>query len=221
MGDAGSPSTERLSRLVSADHCALLIQEVQKGVVGPTSGFPALAAAVAAIGLIDQVAKVAASARGAGVRVVHCTAENLPGGFGANGNARLFEVARKVGMENLPGSDAVQPVDEVGPERGDVVLPRYHGLSPMSGSSLDQLLRNQGVTTLVVVGVSLNVAIPSLVFDAVNRGYRVVLVSDAVVATPVEYGPMIVANSLALVATVVTAGEVLAAWTTAPSPVLS
>jgi nicotinamidase-related amidase len=158
------------------------------------------------------VATVVRAARAAGVRVVHCTAENLPDGFGSNRNARVFAAARKAGMENAPGSESVRPVPEVGPEPGDVVLPRYHGLSPMTGSPLDSLLRNDGVTTVVIVGVSLNVAIPNLVFDAVNRSYQVVVVSDAVVGVPVEYGRQVLDHSLSLVATLASTEALVEAW---------
>jgi nicotinamidase-related amidase len=106
----------------------------------------------------------------------------------------------------------VTPVPELGPEPGDVVLPRYHGLSPMTGGPLDSLLRNEGVTTLVVVGVSLNVAIPNLVFDAVNRSYRVVVPTDAVAAVPLEYGDRVLRHSLGLVATLVTTDDLVEAW---------
>jgi nicotinamidase-related amidase len=216
--DDAHRKADRVSKLVEPERCALLIQEVQRGVVGPSSGFPALATAGVEIGLIDHVAKVASAARTAGVVVVHCTAENLPGGFGSNQNARLFAVARKAGMDNQPGSDPVLPVREVGPEPEDLVLPRYHGLSPMSGSPLDQLLRNGDIRTVVVTGVSLNVAIPNLVFDAVNHGYEVVVVTDAVAGTPVEYGEMVLANSLSLVATLVTSDELVSAWMQGLSP---
>jgi len=202
----------RLAELLVPPTSALLVQEMQQGVVGTRSGLPALAEAGAGIGLIDQVTAVVKAARTAGVTVVHCTAENLPGGFGVNRNARVFAAARKAGMENAPGSELVRPVPELGPEPGDVILPRYHGLSPMTGSSLDTLLRNQGVATVVVIGVSLNVAIPNLVFDAVNRSYQVVVVSDAVVGVPVDYGLQVLANTLSLVATLASTDEVVEAW---------
>lgn len=208
---------DRLAQLVNPPASALLVQEMQPGVVGSASGLPALAEAGASVGLIEGVATVVKAARAAGVRVVHCTAENLPGGFGGNRNARVFVAARQAGMENVPGSDSVRPIPEVGPEAGDVVLPRYHGLSPMTGSPLDNLLRNDGVTTVVVVGVSLNVAIPNLVFDAVNRSYQVVVVSDAVVGVPVEYGQQVLAHTLSLVATLASAAEVVEAWASAGS----
>jgi nicotinamidase-related amidase len=211
--DPARRKADRLAQLVTPATSAVLIQEMQQGVVGTASGLPALAEAGASIGLIEKVAAVVQAARAAGVRVVHCTAENLPGEFGVNQNARVFGAARKAGLENAPGSESVRPVPDVGPELGDVVLPRYHGLSPMTGSPLDSLLRNDGVTTVVVVGVSLNVAIPNLVFDAVNRSYQVVVVSDAVVGIPVEYGDQVLVHTLSLVATVASTDEVVEAWT--------
>ena len=121
-------------------------------------------------------------------------------------------MARRLGLENRPGSESVRPIPELGPEPEDLVLPRYHGLSPMSGSALDSLLRNSGITTVVVIGVSLNIAIPNLVFDAVNRSYQVVVVSDAVAGTPVEFGNQVIEHSLALVATIVSTDQLVAAW---------
>src|ERR1700691_1476225 len=99
----------------------------------------------------------------AGVRVVHCTAERLDAGFGSNHNARLFSAARSLGAIDEAGSAPVPPAAGLFHE-GDIVLPRLHGLSPLTGTQLDPLLRNAGITTLVVAGVSLNVAIPNLVF---------------------------------------------------------
>ncbi len=128
-----------------------------------------------------------------------------------NHNARLFEGARRAGAEHAPGSDAVQPVPGLHAP-GDVVLPRYHGLSPLTGGPLDSLLRNDGVGTIVVAGVSLNLAIPNVVFDAVNRSYQVVVVRDAVAGTPAEYGTQVLDHSLSLVATLATTDELVAAW---------
>ncbi len=202
-----------LGELVAAEHTALVLQEAQSGIIGPESSLPDLAQSVAQSGMVARLVRVASAARAGGVRVVHCTAENLPGEFGANRNARLFVMARRAGADNVPGSPAVAPLPELGPEAGDVVLPRYHGLSPMTGAPLDSLLRNEGVTTVVVAGVSLNVAIPNLVFDAVNRSYQVVVPTDAVAAVPVEYGSQILRHSIGLVATLVSTDDLVAAWT--------
>ena len=188
-----------------------MLQEVQNGVVGGASKFPELAEAAAAVGVIPNAARLAVAARLAGAPVVHATAENLPGGFGENRNARLFAAARRAGAENARGSDSVHPVAELDPN-GDLVLPRYHGLSPLTGGPLDSLLRNAGVSTMVVAGVSLNVAIPNLVFDAINRAYQVVVVVDAVAGIPLEYGAEVLQHSLGLLATLATTDDVIAAW---------
>jgi nicotinamidase-related amidase len=74
------------------------------------------------------------------------------------------------------------------------------------------VLRNSGVGVLIVMGVSLNVAIPNLVFDAVNRSYQVVLVSDAVGGVPREYGAQMMEHTLSLVCTIASSEQVVNAW---------
>jgi nicotinamidase-related amidase len=196
---------------IPADGTALVLQELQNGVVGPETVFPDLARAAAETGIIDNAARLAEAARRRGIPVIHATAANLPDGFGANHNARLFAAARKAGAHNAADSTSVRPVESLCAP-GDLVLPRYHGLSPMADGQLDALLRNSGISSLVVVGVSLNVAIPNLVFDAVNRAYRVVVPTDAVAGVPAEYGRQVLDNCLALIATLTSTSAVISAW---------
>ena len=85
----------------------------------------------------------------------------------------------------------------------------------MTGGPLDSLLRNSGITTVVVAGVSLNVAIPNLVFDSVNRSYQVIVVADAVAGTPREYGDQVIEHCLRLLATMASTEEVMKAWSVA------
>jgi biuret amidohydrolase len=211
-GHEADPAGKRLRKLLLPDRCAVLVQELQEGVVGPISRLSALAEVVHESSLVPHAAKVLGGARRVGVAVIHCIAENLPQGLGRNTNARLFVAAHELGMDKQPGSDSVRPVGELGPFDTDIVLPRLHGLSPLSGSSLDSLRRNRGVRTLVVMGVSLNVAIPNLVFDAVNRSYQVVLVSDAVAGVPREYGAQMIEHTLSLVCTIASSEEIVDAW---------
>jgi len=83
---------------------------------------------------------------------------------------------------------------------------------PDGGTDLDPVLRNLGVTTIVATGVSLNVAIPDLVMDAVNAGYEVVLPRDAVAGVPADYAAALIDNTLALLATVTTTDASIEAW---------
>ncbi len=201
-----------LQALVAPGHTALVLQEVQNGTVGEPSALPVLAAEAAKVGLVDNCARLARAARAVGVQVVHCTAHTRDDGRGANRNARLFMGVRKSPVRLTPGSAAVQPPDEIGVDPDDLVLPRYHGIGPMSGTELDPILRNFGATTIVGVGVSLNVGMQNFAFDAVNLGYQFVMPRDAVAGIPAEYGVQVLENTLSLVATLTTTDDVVAAW---------
>jgi nicotinamidase-related amidase len=100
----------------------------------------------------------------------------------------------------------------VGVEPSDFVMARLHGLSPLAGTSLDAVLRNMGITTIVATGVSVNVALTGLTFDAVNLGYQLVLVRDATAGVGNDFVDALYENTLSLLATVTTADEVIAAW---------
>jgi biuret amidohydrolase len=201
-----------LTDLVAPAHTALVLQEVQNGVVGSPSVLPALAEAAAAVGLVDNCARLAVAARAAGIPVFHCTAETRDDGRGANHNARLFLGVSKAPVHLSPGSDAVRVPEAIGVAPEDIVLPRHHGLGPMTGTQLDSMLRNLGVTTIVGVGVSVNIGMTNFAFDAVNRGYQMVMPRDAVAGVPAEYAEAVLANTLHLVAVLTTTTDVLAAW---------
>jgi nicotinamidase-related amidase len=207
-----------LLELVAPAHTALVLQEMQEGVVGGDSALPELAAEVARVGLVGTCARLAHAARAAGVQVVHCTAENRADFRGANRNGRLFASIRRAPVQLLPGSVAAQPVAAIGVHPDDLVLPRGHGLSPMLGTHLDVTLRNCGVTTIVAVGISLNLALTNLALDAVNLGYQVVIPRDGAVAVPAEYAEQVLTHTLGMVTTVTTAADVVAAWSNGPAP---
>ena len=200
-----------LAALVDPTHTAIVTSEVQNGVVGRRSALPVLAQAAAAE-MLPNLARLLPVARAAGVQIVHCTAYRRADGRGANTNARLFMGVRKSPVALLPGTPEVEVVPELGPEADDLVLTRTHGLDPMAGTDLDPVLRNLGVTTIVVTGVSVNVAVTNLVMDAVNLGYDVVLPRDAVCGIPREYADAVIDNTLSLLATLTTADELVALW---------
>lgn len=202
--------TVALADLVSSWRTAVVTSEIQNGVVGDDAALPELAAA--ARPMLPTVARLVRSARSAGVEVVHGTFERRADGKGANTNARLFHGVDKSPVKLLPGSPATQVVAEVGVTPTDLVIPRTHGLNPMAGTELDPVLRNLGVSTIVVAGVSVNVAITNLVMDAVNRGYNVVLPRDAVCGVPAAYADAVIDNTLSLLATVTTVDELAAVW---------
>jgi nicotinamidase-related amidase len=201
-----------LAELVDPAHTAVVTSEVQQGVVGERSALPSLAEAAAP--MIERLAVLCAAARTARVSVVHATASRRADGAGSNANARLFLAVRKSPVTLLPGLPETRVVPALGPEPSDLLLTRLHGLSPMAGTDLDPILRNLGVRTIVVTGVSVNIAVTNLVMDAVNLGYQVVLPRDAVCGIPADYADAVIDHTLAVLATVTTVDDVIAAWST-------
>ena len=202
--------TVNLSQLVAPAHTAVVTQECQGAVVGPAAGLAELANE-ARRQAIPNIVRLLPPARAAGVRIVHCLVQRRADGLGANHNAKLFAIGRGQ-VDIAPGSAGATLLPELGPEPSDLVLTRWHGVGPMGGTDLDAVLRNLGVTTIVAVGVSLNVAIPNLVMDAVNAAYRVVVPRDAVAGIPADYGAAVIANTLSLLATVTTTDVLIETW---------
>ncbi|MBV7247323.1 cysteine hydrolase [Streptomyces sp. MW-W600-10] len=205
-------SQERLTALLDPATTVLLTVECQQGVVGPDSALPELAAAARSSGALDHVARLVAAAHESGVQVMHAIAESRPDGRGGNRNARLFRAAARLPVQQHTGTTAVRVAPPIEVADEDLVVRRLHGLSPLAGTDVDPLLRNLGCRTLVITGVSANIAIPNAVFDAVNLGYTAVVPADAIAGVPAEYTPAMVRNTLALVATVTTTDAVLGSW---------
>jgi nicotinamidase-related amidase len=199
-----------LRRLVAPAHTALVTQELQRGVMGDLSQLPELAAEAGKV--LPNMAGLVRAARAARVAIVHCTAEQRADGRGGNRNARIFQYMAKTPLRLVRGSAAAAIVPEIEVHDSDLVFSRLHGLSPFQGTELDYVLRNLGVTTIVAVGVSVNVAIQNFAFDAVNSGYQMVIPRDAVAGFPREYVEQVFTNTLGAVTALVTSDDLRSAW---------
>jgi biuret amidohydrolase len=214
-----NPTTKReafLRSTLDPASTAVLTMELQEGVVGPDAMMQALVAEVQRSGMLGVVRRVCDAARDAGARVVHCTAVSRVDGAGSSVNCKIFALNDRMRREQgatptdlgTPGAELVAGLADP----RDVMVPRLHGMTPFMSTSLDQILRNLGVRTVVATGVSVNLGVMGMVMSAVDLGYQVVLVRDAVAGVPVEYAQAVIENSLSLLATVVTSDELLVAW---------
>ena len=210
MGAMLAAVAVQLVDLVAPAHTVLVTQECQNGIIGPEAVLPQLAEIA---GPMKQAAgRVAAGARAAGITVVHCLAWHRADGKAVSNNARMLVAPRKLGMLLVPGSVEADVIPEIGVEDADIVLGRYHGLGPMGGTELDMLRRNLGATTIIGVGVSVNVGMLSLGLDAVNHGYQFVLPRDAVAGVPEAYCDDVIEHTFKNIGTVTDVEAILAAW---------
>lgn len=188
---------------------AVVTNECQQGAIGDDALWPPLAEAARPIR--PALGRLVAGARAAGVAVAHCVAVRRADLRAVSTNAPLLEVsARRASL--VEGTPAAALIDELGPEPSDLVFRKTHGLASLRTTGADSALRNLGVDTVVLAGVSLNVAIPALAFEAVNLGYRVIVARDAVAGVPSDYAAAVLDRSLSLVATLSTVDELIERW---------
>ena len=208
---------ERLRAILEPSTTAVLTMELQNGVVGQGAMFGALVDELRRAGTLDTVRRLCDGARHAGARVVHCTVAARPDGAGSTENCKIFAMSAKQRREHgstatdigTPGAELVPGLEDP----RDIVVPRMHGMTPFTSTSLDQILRNLGVRTVVATGVSVNLGVFGMALTALDLGYQVVIPTDAVAGVPRDYADAVLEHSLSLISTLTTTDELLALWT--------
>lgn len=199
-----------LTAFLEPARCAILVFECQENVIGAGSRIPGLVAAVKARGIVANIARLLQSARGAGAHRFFCTAEMRSDDLG-RARTPLHDRTRRSPQPAGDDSDS-SVVRELGPEKGDVVLPRSHGMSAFYNTSLDPCLRDLEIRTVIPVGVSLNIGLIGTTIEAVNHGYRVVFPEDCAAGDPPEYGDQVLRYAIRNLAYVTTSQRIAEAW---------
>jgi nicotinamidase-related amidase len=190
------------------DTTAVVCVECQNGVLGPDSVLPALAADSA--DLLNNVRRLLDAAREFGARVVHATYEGNLGGH-PTGTARLWRALGPATADWAPGSAETSVVAEL-LAPSDLVLPRHHGLFPTLDSELLPVLKGFGVDTVVLVGVSLNLAITHTAGHTTQAGFELVVPRDAVGGTPASYAEQVLNNTIAVLGRLTTVDQLIGEW---------
>ncbi|MFI0961301.1 isochorismatase family cysteine hydrolase [Streptomyces sp. NPDC021080] len=192
------------------ESAALVIHECQNGMVSPAIASNAgLAANAAGRGVVARIAALAGVCRELGVPVVHSTIEPRPDGVGSDSSCLLLGALMKKGQV-VAGKPAAEIHPDLAPQPGDIRIRRVHGLTPFHGTELEAYLRERGVRTVVLAGVSSDVGIPGAALEAVNRGFRVVVPEDCIAGSSQDAHDWQVAHTLPLLATVGSADAVAA-----------
>jgi nicotinamidase-related amidase len=209
----GGPGLERASEgLRGEQHAttAVLFVECQNGLLGANSVMRTIAEGARA--QIAAMGRLARGARAAGAWVVHLTYAPLAGNRSSNRRPPLLARLQPALDDWHPDHEAVQPIPEIGVGPDDLVLQRHTGLSPTYGTETYKLLRNIGVETVVLAGISVNVAIPVVATEATDEDFDVVIASDAVAGAPAEHVASMLRHTLPFIATMRTVDELLSAW---------
>jgi nicotinamidase-related amidase len=142
-----------------------------------------------------------------GAHVVHATYEGTLGTHPV-GTARLWRALTPATANWAPGAPETQVIPELLAD-SDFVVPRRHGLFPTVDTELIPMLRSIGVDTVVLAGVSLNLALPHTAGHLTQAGFRVVIPRDAVGGTPAAYAEQVLDHTMSVLGKVTTVDELV------------
>jgi nicotinamidase-related amidase len=202
-----------LTPYVNPATTAVIALEVQENLLLPDKAMiPGVAAHASSIGLIPTLAGLLASARRVRAHVVYVTDERRPDGLGGADN---LMVNRSITSDRPnPGHGPI--VAELTPHPQDIWIKREHGMTGFFTTPLDAYLRNLGITTVIVTGVSANIAVNGTSIEAMNRGYRVIVPNDGIAGDPPEYVEMLLRYTLRNVAMIAPVSSITAYWDSLP-----
>ncbi len=165
---AGLPAAELPA--VDPGRTALLVMDYQNAIVDSLAGADAL---------LERAAEAIATVRGHGVHVgyvrVAFTDADLAA-VPATSSMGAAVAARGRALHSDAPTTAIH--SRVAPEPGDIIV-RKTRVGAFSTTDLEQQLRQRGVDTLILAGISTSGVLLSTVRDAADRDYRLFVLADA------------------------------------------
>ena len=171
---------------------AVLAIDTHRGHLDPEIATMPVAADIAAV-VVQASARLIEHTRAAGIptaylvmhnRVVNGRSEYLRNPFWAaveDVRASLTpDLPSTISGHNLVASPQTEVMPELAPGPGDVVITAKHRLSSFLDTDLDSWLRALGTETLLLIGINTNTCVQCAAFEAMNRDYAAVVVSDCV-----------------------------------------
>ena len=153
-----------LQKVLQPSQSALLVWDVQNmlvdGIFNKTE-------------FLEKTTRLIDAARGHSIPVFFSKITPLPERF--ESPVRKLFMRKSVGLNFSPhGLElAIRPAED------DVVIPK-HTTSIFTGTHFGQMLRNAGLTTLILAGIATEIGVESSARDAFNLGFFPVIAADAV-----------------------------------------
>ena len=167
------------------DHTALLIIDMQRDFLEPGGFGAALGNDVSLLrAAVEPCRAVLAAARKAGITVIHTREGHRPDLSDAprlkveRGDPALrIGAAGPMGRILVRGEPGHDIIPELYPAPGEPVIDKP-GKGAFCQTDLELILRNRGIETLLVCGVTTEVCVNTTVREANDRGFRCIVLSD-------------------------------------------
>jgi maleamate amidohydrolase len=151
---------------------ALLMIDFMQGYTQP--GAPLFAPGV--VSAVAESVELLASARQHGIAVVHTNIRYHPGHFADGG---MWVKKAPVMKDMVEGNPLAAFCEEVLPQPEEVVISKQYA-SSFFGTSLASMLHAMGIDTVVLAGCSTSGCIRATAVDAVQHGFRTIVVRECV-----------------------------------------
>lgn len=189
---------------------ALVVVDMQNDFCSPGGYLDKLGADLTAVEpTARQIARLLDSARSAGVKVVH-----IQSWFdGKYLNRPMLERLERFNIEPycVSGSWGADFIDDLRPLEGEEVVVK-HTYSAFQKTRLDDVLRDAGISTVVLCGTATNNCVDGTGRDAFYAGYHVVLAPDAACAPTAALHEHAIATAKHAYAVIAEVAEIEAAW---------
>ena len=166
---------QRLEEVCGPQHMALLVYDMQAGIV---------ARVLDSERIVANVSRVVAAARQRGIRIFFSRHLSLP-----NRAAGVSQLRTAMAWQRKDRAEDTRPafprdspqsriIPEIDPMEDEVIFDKL-GMSFFVGTPLEMALRDCGILAVTIVGVVLEVGIEPTLRHAADLGFLPVLVSDA------------------------------------------
>ncbi len=123
--------------------------------------------------IVPNIRRLQDAFRGAQLEVIHVRIASMTSDGRDRGPSH-----KKLGYVAAPGSSNAEILPELAPAGDELVFNKTAG-SVFCATNIEYVLRNLGITTLVVTGIVTTGCVHTAVTDAADRGFHVILVEDS------------------------------------------
>jgi nicotinamidase-related amidase len=142
--------------------------------------WPQLKDVIEAVGTLPNMRRVLAAARAAGLHIMHAPMETKPWDYGPWQHPTPTQVQMNQIQLFQAGTWGAEFHPDFVPAAGEVVAVPHKTFDALHGTDLGTQLRQRDVDHLIICGLTTNTCVDSTGRDAVEQGFDVTFVSDAV-----------------------------------------